>query len=74
MSLYVLSITSHFLAITRSVATLYYIVFDIFLSNRRVDISEKLLDHPSVSSKKDGMEEQSPYDASVGVLLALFTV
>lgn len=42
MSLYVLSKASHVLAITRSVATSYKIIFDIFLSNRRVDFFWKV--------------------------------
>lgn len=67
IKIYALSIASHFLE-TRYVATFYWIVLDIFLSNRLVCF-EKLLAHPSESSEKDGMQEQSPYDASVSSAL-----
>lgn len=63
MSLYVLSITRHFLANTHSVAIFIQYVFDIFLSNRQVDFV--LLDHPSVNYEKDGMQEPSPHYATV---------
>lgn len=46
----------------------YSIVFDIFLSTLvtgRLISSENLLDHPSVNSGKDGIQEQSPHDAFV---------
>lgn len=41
----------------------YSIVFDIFWSNRQVDFI--LLDHPSVNSEINGMQEPSPHDTSV---------
>lgn len=37
-------------------------------------VSEKFLDHPSVSSERNNMDEQSQFDASVCVLRALCTV
>lgn len=65
MSLYVLSITSHFLANTRSIA-IFIKQFSISFWVTGILI-EKLtyLDHPSVNSEKDGMQKQSPHDTSV---------